>query len=379
MYIHQLKNNILQAGFQDRKSLPFRNQEFFPDGQILFQSRFFPFIFPHRDRMVFKHLQVFLDHAGGILHSPAQKIDFLHLEKYPGVSTPRMLVKHGELLRSRLFTRSRSLFNTFQMSCDDAVFLSTLTDALLHFRQPIVVLVKDLARGDQVERIGYDAVLTQSGADPEQTACAFLEDAPQEPFFLSVGFTLAHRAYPDKPGPEDDPRYARAPAPLPDTPATRRDMACFYSAVHMLDAKMGAVFDALERTGLAENTLVICTTDHGIAFPRMKCNLTEPGIGVMLIMRGPGGFSGGKVIDPLVSQIDLYPTLCDLLGIDAPEHLQGVSLMPLVRGEASSVRDEVFAEVTFHAAYEPMRCVRTERYAYIRRFDGRVQTSSGTM
>ncbi len=150
-------------------------------------------------------------------------------------------------------------------------------------------------------------------------------------------------------------------------------MARFKASARTLDAKMGEVFAALERAGLAENTLVICTTDHGIAFPRMKCNLTEGGIGVMLIMRGPGGFTGGRVIDGLVSQIDVFPTLCDLLSIDPPGWLQGVSLMPMIRGDTETVRDEIFAEVNYHAAYEPMRCIRTSRWSYIRRFDGRTR------
>jgi arylsulfatase A-like enzyme len=83
-------------------------------------------------------------------------------------------------------------------------------------------------------------------------------------------------------------------------------------------------------------------------------------------MRGPHGFTGGKVVDALVSQIDLYPTFCELAGIDAPEWVQGTSLMPLVRDGAPTVRDEVFAELTYHAAYEPQRAVRTKRYKYIR-------------
>ena len=130
-------------------------------------------------------------------------------------------------------------------------------------------------------------------------------------------------------------------------------------------------FSLSDGSGLGDSTLVICTTDHGIAFPEMKSNLTDHGIGVMLIVRGPGGFSGGRVIDGMVSQIDLFPTLCELLGIDKPDWLQGRSMMPLVRGEAKEINEEVFAEVNFHAAYEPCRCVRTRRWKYIRRFDGR--------
>ena len=101
----------------------------------------------------------------------------------------------------------------------------------------------------------------------------------------------------------------------------------------------------------------------------MKGNLTDHGIGVMLIMRGPGGFRGGKVCDALVSHIDVFPTLCGLLHIERPRWLQGVSLLPLVRGEVEELHEAIFAEVTYHAAYEPQRAVRTQRWKYIRRFD----------
>ena len=107
-------------------------------------------------------------------------------------------------------------------------------------------------------------------------------------------------------------------------------MAEYIDAARRLDWKMGKVFDALEKNNLAENTLVICTTDHGLAFPRMKCHVTDHGIGVMLIVRGPGGFDGGKVVDGLVSQIDLFPTICELAEIDSPNWLQGNSILPLI-------------------------------------------------
>src|SRR2546425_6825595 len=66
------------------------------------------------------------------------------------------------------------------------------------------------------------------------------------------------------------------------------------------------------------------------------------GIGVMLIMRGPGGFTGGKVSEALVSHIDLFPTICDLLNIDHPSWLQGKSIMPLIQGESEEIHDALF-------------------------------------
>ncbi|HHW08389.1 MAG TPA: sulfatase [Firmicutes bacterium] len=239
------------------------------------------------------------------------------------------------------------------------------------------------------EMIGYDQVLGKE--DAEKLAIAWLESRPPQPFFLSVGFSETHRrgrelGYFNPDGPAGDPRYCLPPAPLPDTPETRQDMADFKVSAARLDKKMGEVFSCLERLGLAENTLIICTTDHGIAFPHMKCNLTDHGLGVFLIMKGPAPFRGGKVIDAMVSHIDIFPTICDYLGLERPTWLQGASILPLLaegkgkgkekgKGEGADtqkeIHEEIYAEVTYHAAYEPKRAVRTTRWKYIRNWDER--------
>src|SRR5207237_3304245 len=171
--------------------------------------------------------------------------------------------------------------------------------------------------------------------------------------------------------PAEDARFCLPPAPVPDMPQSRQDMAGYKASARVLDNAVGQVLSALESAGLAENTLVISTTDHGVAFPAMKCNLTDHGFGVSLIMRGPGGFTGGKACDSLVSHLDLFPTICELAGVPGPAWLQGRSLLPILRGEKQEVRDEVTAEVNYHAAYEPKRAVRTGRWKYIRHFGDR--------
>jgi arylsulfatase A-like enzyme len=145
-------------------------------------------------------------------------------------------------------------------------------------------------------------------------------------------------------------------------------VAAYKASAAELDRGIGAVLDALDANGLAADTLVVSTTDHGLAFPWMKCNLTDHGIGVSLIMRGPGGFIGGNVCDAMISQIDIYPTLCELAGIPVPNWVQGKSFMPVINGDIDEVNDAIFAEVSYHAAYEPKRAVRTRRWKYIRRF-----------
>jgi arylsulfatase A-like enzyme len=218
--------------------------------------------------------------------------------------------------------------------------------------------------------LGYDHVTEISRTHVDTVAPAavdFLRNGPPEPFFLSVGFFETHRSYSD-PSSVRDTLYSQPPANLPDTIETRYDMAAFKASARSLDHGVGAVLMGLVAGGLADNTLIVFTTDHGLAFPGAKATLTDRGIGVNLIVRGPGGFYGGKVVESLVSQIDLYPTFCELAGLEPPPFAQGRSLMPLVRGETDAVRDEIFAELTYHAAYEPQRAVRTARHKYIRRY-----------
>jgi N-sulfoglucosamine sulfohydrolase len=223
------------------------------------------------------------------------------------------------------------------------------------------------------ELIGYDEVVKTKNthvANVAPAAVQWFKNAPKQPFYIEVGFQETHRVFAN-PGPNEDPRHTEPPAPLPDTARTRDDMAAFKATARILDQGMGDVLAALEASGLADNTLVILTTDHGIAFPAMKCNLTQHGTGVMLMLRGPGGFTGGKAVDAMVSQIDLFPTICEALNLERPGWLQGRSLMPLIRGEKQEINDEIFAEVNYHASYEPMRAVRTQRWNYIRRFGDR--------
>jgi len=222
--------------------------------------------------------------------------------------------------------------------------------------------------------VGYDHVEdldTTRVSDVAPAACRLLAEraAQDEPFFLSVGFFETHREY-FEPSSLRDALYSRPPEHIPDTAMTRRDMASFKASARSLDQGVGEVLNALDEHGLVGTTLVILTTDHGLAFPDAKCTMYDRGIGVLLILRGTtGGFLGGQVHDALVSQLDLYPTLCEVAGIEPPPWLEGTSMVPLVRGDVATIRDEVFAEVTYHAAYEPQRAVRTQRYKYLRRFD----------
>jgi arylsulfatase A-like enzyme len=214
-------------------------------------------------------------------------------------------------------------------------------------------------------------------------ALAFLrahhdDDAP---FFLCAGAVEPHRFsngnVPGAPYPfiaddieADDSLGVSVPGYLRDTPGTRAELAELQGCVRHLDQEMGRILDGLDAVGLRENTLVIFTTDHGIAMPRAKCNVYDPGIETALLLRLPNraGWHGGRVEQPMINNIDLVPTLLDLLGLPCPDAVQGQSFAPLLDGADYAARDALFAELTYHQHYDPRRAVRTDTHKLIANF-----------
>lgn len=216
----------------------------------------------------------------------------------------------------------------------------------------------------------YDEILEtedRSSLDVIAQGMEAIDRVSGKPFFLDIGFFDTHRPF-DTEHLLVDPNYVRPPLPLPDTPDIRRDMAGFLSEAKRYDDWVGMVMGGLRDRGLLDNTLVIITTDHGIAFPMMKCSLTDHGTGVLYIMRLPGVIPVGTVCDQVVSQMDVFPTLCDLLELPHPDWLQGASMLPLIRQETEEIHESIFAELNYHCNYEPQRAVRTSRYLYIERY-----------
>jgi N-sulfoglucosamine sulfohydrolase len=230
--------------------------------------------------------------------------------------------------------------------------------------------------------IGYDENITSDNSSYKEEELVkwdynnahrvsdWLKNADKDqPFFLSYGFFATHRRFPQEEKNGIDSRYITPPYPVVDNEVTREDFAGYLKSSSWFDDGFKIVINTLKEEGLYDNSIIIFTTDHGIAFPFSKCNVTDSGIGVSLIIRVPESTAKGKVVDGLVSQVDLFPTLCDLLNIEKPENLQGVSFVEMFENHRAEVREEVFAEVNFHTSYEPARCIRTNNYKYIRFYD----------
>jgi arylsulfatase A-like enzyme len=152
--------------------------------------------------------------------------------------------------------------------------------------------------------------------------------------------------------------------PLPRTvEAVRRERAAYALVVEDMDRHIGRIFTALEQTGAWENTVVVFTSDHGLALGSHglmgKQNQYEHTIRVPLLFRGPGLPAGSKS-DALCYLRDLYPTFCELAGTVIPPGVQGRSLLPVLKQEKRSVYPYIFGH------YEDVqRMVRDERWKLI--------------
>ncbi len=217
---------------------------------------------------------------------------------------------------------------------------------------------------------GYAEIASERAADWLQ------HQAPKnKPFYLHVGFWEVHRPFRDTSpadavSEEEELEKLRLPEYLPDNEATRREFVKLNRSIMAVDNGIARVLKALDDAELAENTLVLFTADHGLPFQRAKGTLYDPGIHVACLARWPGRIAPGTCSDSLVSNVDVAPTLLDVAGGQIPETIQGSSRLSLLRGsqQNGSQSDVIYAEKTYHEHYDPIRCLRTDRYKYIRNF-----------
>jgi len=219
-------------------------------------------------------------------------------------------------------------------------------------------------QGTEVKLPGYRV-------DAQTDAVIRYIDAQQnDPFFLFVSYLEPHHQnhlddYPPPDGYRE--RYTGRWIP-PDLAAlggsTHQHLGGYYGMVKRLDEALGRIQDALKSLNLSDNTIILFTSDHGCHFKtrngEYKRSCHESSIRVPTAFCGPG-FDGGGRLEQLVSLIDLPPTLLDAAGLPVPPEMQGRSIMPLVRREATAWPDDVFVQIS---EAQVGRAVRTQRWKY---------------
>jgi iduronate 2-sulfatase len=195
----------------------------------------------------------------------------------------------------------------------------------------------------------------------------------QRPLFLAVGFFRPHTPYVSPKTPYFD-QYPEAEMPVvkgveadqADLPAAalgsykkeqdkltdelrRQCLQAYYASISFMDAQVGRVVDSLDKLGLADNTIIVFTSDHGYHMGEhglwQKQSLFEGSSRVPLLIVAPGFASKGSTVKAPVSHLDLFPTLTELAGVKAPANLQGQSLVPMLKDPNAAGRGWALTQV----------------------------------
>jgi uncharacterized sulfatase len=166
---------------------------------------------------------------------------------------------------------------------------------------------------------------------------------------------------------------------MPDVPEVRADVTDYMGEIQAWDAGLGIIIEKLRAIGELDNTILVISGDHGMpGVPGGKCNLYDHGVGVALLVRGPG-IKGGRVVDDFVNLMDLAPTFCEAGGVKPPAVMTGRSFLNVLHseqdGQVDSARTWVVTGRERHCASAregnlpyPHRALRTRDFLYIRNF-----------
>ncbi len=201
-----------------------------------------------------------------------------------------------------------------------------------------------------------------------------------QPFCFWYGGSEPHRRFQNGIGLESGKKLHDVIVPgfLPDCDVVRSDILDYYYEVEWYDTQLGKMLDSLEAAGELENTLVVTTSDNGMAFPRAKATMYEYGIHMPLAVSWPAAFEGGRTVEDLISFTDFAPTFLEAAGVTAPEVVTGRSFLDVLRsgkaGRVDASRTSACSgrERHSHARFDnlgyPARALRTHDYLYIRNF-----------
>jgi len=225
-------------------------------------------------------------------------------------------------------------------------------------------------------------------------AILFIEEHRAGPFLVSLHFRAPHAPY--APVPEEDTAPFRNLDPtIPDVPGLPRERVKtltreYYASVHSVDRNVGRLLDRLDSLGLSDDTIVIFTSDHGYMIGHHgllhkgnavwivagkegpRPNMFDDAMRVPLLVRWPRVVKSGTQIEQVVSNLDIFPSVTDMVGLGVPENLslEGRSFVPLLRGQAARWDNTLFGQYDMHHTKKArMRMIRTPEWKLIRHFE----------
>ena len=209
---------------------------------------------------------------------------------------------------------------------------------------------------------------------------AFLDGRqPDQPFCFWAGFTEPHREFDDGIGVRNGIKLEGVDVPdfFPDSPEVRGDIADYAFEIEYFDSHLARMLDLLEERGELDDTIVVVTSDNGMAFPRAKATVYEYGAHMPLAIRWGARVAPGRTVEDFVSHRDFAPTFLEAAGLPIPADMTGRSLMPILTskdsGQIDPARDYAVFGIERHfpgsrpdGAGYPIRAIRTADYLYIR-------------
>jgi len=232
-------------------------------------------------------------------------------------------------------------------------------------------------KGDSADKRSAGGI---GGTNYFENFCDFMQKRQNgQPFCFWYGATEPHRDYEKGSWKRNgkDPAMADVPGFLPDEMVIREDLLDYAVEIEWFDLHLRRMLNYLDSIGELNNTIVIVTSDNGMPFPRAKANCYEYGVHVPLAVSYPAGFPGKRIVDDLVSFVDLAPTILEMTGTkpDGMMTMYGRSISNILKSEKSGIVDEtrkfVFAGRERHSSSRwnnlgyPQRAIRSQRYLLV--------------
>ncbi|MDA7862441.1 sulfatase [Akkermansiaceae bacterium] len=252
-------------------------------------------------------------------------------------------------------------------------FVKEGTKSLSHYLKPLGYRVALSGKTHISPRDIFKFEYSAKGNNPDMAVIESLMVESKKkgtPFCLLACSNEPHAPWDKGDTSQYPPAKVELPSILVDTPETREGYSKYLAEITYYDQQVGDVLALLKKHGLAENTLVVVTSEQGSEFPFAKWTCYDAGLQSAMIARWPGKIAAGKKSKAMVEYVDLCPTFIEAAGGKIPEGLDGKSFLPVLKGEKQEHKKHVFGMMTTRgiingSEHYGIRSVRSETHKLI--------------